>query len=238
MQGSLEIAKELYDAASPNDIFKCLRRLGVTRLAWIYYTEETLQVWQDGQDTFFDQYFELEADMFCAVAWAVRRRWGTATFHDMRSQLSKFWRDEMDREAERFWENGGVVDGIMLYSGKGRQPATVIMATAQPADSILETYWAELHLAAALLFRLLEHSDSMREYPRFMDAQLTYDQLKLFNLVVRHPQMTVKEQAEALGISEASLKSRQIKIMKKLNVKTWGAVFSKMLTSGLGRQWY
>lgn len=216
-------------ADSPAAIAHLARTLGFRWCFWQSWETQTVRTWEAMPSGFLAHYYGIQADRFCPVAVAIRRRWQTFTFRDARAMLTAPYAEE----TRRVWSAFGIEDGAVIFGGRGPSVSALILCGERPAESTFLRFRAALSLAAVRMDELLRDHPGLPEIQREF-IRLSEKQLAVLRVQIDHPELRFGEQADLLAISPRMLEKRHRQIAERFGVSSFTAAVAKALADGIG----
>lgn len=172
---------------------------------------------------FFDEYYDEEVDLICPAAWAFRsRRWPIFTLTQAR-ESSLFNGLDPNNLSTIVWSKAGILDAVVVLSGRSGCESFAVFGFSEKIDNA-EALTVPLFSITRKLDEWLLDSDNLRVTPRSF-KNLSEKEVHTLKSQVCNPHLSLKEQAEDLGISEKTLQERHKRIARKFGVKRFaGAV--------------
>lgn len=216
-------------ADSPAAIARLARNIGFRWCFWQTWEPETVHTWESMPSGFLAHYYGIQADRFCPVAVAIRRRWQTFTFREARELLISPYAEE----TRRVWSAFGIEDGAVVFGGRGAGVSALILCADKPVESTFLRFRAALSLAAVRMDELLRRHPGLTAIERDF-IRLTEKQLAVLRVQIDHPELSFAEQAELLAISPRMLEKRHRQIADRFGVSSFTAAVAKALADGIG----
>lgn len=219
----------LAGADSPAQIARILNKLGFKWCFWQSWEPETVTTWDAMPKGFLEHYYDVQADRFCPLAVAIRRRWQDFTFSEARRQLSGLHA----ADAERVWQAFGVTDGAVVFGGRGQNVSALILTSDKSVESAFMRFRAELSIAAVRMDELLRDQPGLNRIARDF-VNLSDKQLAVLRIQIDHPELSFLEQAKLLEISPRMLEKRHKQIAERFGVTSFTAAVAKAVSDGIG----
>jgi len=164
---------------------------------------------------------------FCPVAKAARQWHRSYTFAEARNVIST--NDNKAEVAGNLWKLFGMVDGVVLFSGRNHLKSALVLTTDRPVEELYQKYSGVLALAADKLDKQLYPGHTLLRQLSRENITLSPIQQKILKLQINHPELSNAAMAEMLGISVNTLFSHHKKIAKKEGVTTFTGAIIKQL---------
>jgi DNA-binding CsgD family transcriptional regulator len=219
----VQVFRSILMATDPAEVEVELRRAGAIALFWQTWTRDHLHTWDRLPPGFFSMYYGLDSDRHCAIANAIRAGWLAFSFKQARAH---FGQTSESRDAEQIWTNFGLRDGLCVLTGfRDRRSLTLIATRDGEADRLLADHHPMFCAAAGRLDMLLrDRMDALYKASR-KRRLLSPAESAVVRAQIDFPHLTVREQADILGISPRTLQRRHADIARKLGVSTFpGAI--------------
>ncbi len=227
--GSGSALSAFANADSPASIVRTVKAVGFKWAFWQSWEPEAVLTWDAMPDGFLEHYYGIQADRFCPVAVAIRRRWQNFTFSEARGTLTGPYAND----ATRVWEAFGVKDGTVIFGGRGQNVSALILTSDKSVDSLFMQFRAELSIAAVRMDELLRgHPGLTRTARDFIN--LSDKQMEVLRIQIDHPELSFQEQAKLLDISPRMLEKRHQQIAKRFGVSSFTAAVAKAVADGVG----
>lgn len=176
---------------------------------------------------FLEHYYAAQIYKWCPVARAIHQWRRDYTFTEARAAI--LVGDPRAERARRLWANFGMEDGIILFSERQSLRSATILTAKSPTEEMLSRHGPMLAYAARCLERILHSGNATLERITRDDPRLSETQERILQMQIEHPEFTMAEMAELLGMSVKTLRSHHEKIAKKTNVSNFaGAVVERM----------
>ena len=176
---------------------------------------------------FLEHYYATQLYKWCPVARAIHQWRRDYTFAEARAAI--LVGDPRAEKAERLFSNFGISDGVVLFSGRNSLRSATVLMSRLPVEQTFTTYGPMLAYAARCLERILHSGNATLERITRDDPRLSETQERILQMQIEHPEFTMAEMAELLGMSVKTLRSHHEKIAKKTNVSNFaGAVVERM----------
>lgn len=176
---------------------------------------------------FLEHYYATQIYKWCPIARAIHQWRRDYTFAEARSAI--LVGDPRAERAERLWSNFGMKDGVILFSGRQLLRSATILTAKSPTEPLFNKHGPMLAYAARCLDRILHIGNNHLTRITRDDPKLSETQERILQMQIEHPELTMSEMAELLGMSVKTLRSHHEKIAKKTNVSNFaGAVVERM----------
>lgn len=217
-------------ADSPAEVARIGRGLGFNWCFWQAWEPEEVLTWDAMPEGFLEHYYGTQADRFCPIAVAIRRRWQNFTFREARKALGN---GPYVDDTVRVWEAFGVRDGAVIFGGRGSNVSALILAADRSVEASFLRFRAELSIAAVRMDELLRNHPGLTRIDREF-TKLSDKQLDVLRIQIDHPELTFTQQAELLKISPRMLDKRHQQIAKRFGVTSFTAAVAKAVADGIG----
>ena len=216
-------------AESASEIARVARQLGFQWCFWQAWEPETVATWDSMPHGFLEHYYGVEADRFCPVAVAIRRRWQNFTFAEARDKLRGPYADD----TAKVWQAFGIHDGAVVFGGRGQAMSALILCAPKPVNALFSRFRAELSIAAVRMDELLRDHEGLTRIARSF-LKLSDKQLEALRVQIDHPELSFSEQAKLLDISPRMLEKRHQQIAQRFNVTSFSSAVAKAVSDGIG----
>ena len=211
-------------ADDPHTLRDEILRLGFNGLVFQRWYPDIMDNWE-GQivEGFFELYYGLQLYKVCPVAHAIHHWTRDYTFAEARAEFGAMHPDAY--RVEKLYQQFGMADGIVCFTGTNKLRSAVILTTAGPAAPLMEERGGLLALAARRLTDQLVPGHEVLQTISRDDPRLSKLQNRILQMQIDNPELSNQDMARALGMSPKTLHAHHKKIAKKTGVTTFaGAV--------------
>ncbi len=222
------LIERLWQSDNPETTRDIILNLGFNGLVFQRWNLEYIENWEGRiAEGFLEHYYGAQLDQYCPIAKAIHSWSRSYTFAEARAGANGD--QENATRVESLFRQFGMVDGVVLLTGKNALRSSVILTSAQPAQKIFNDYGGVLYFAADKLTKQLHSGHSLLTHVPRENPVLSEMQSKILQMQIDHPELSNSEMASALGLSPKTLHAHHKKIAKKNGVTTFaGAVIKRL----------
>lgn len=224
---TFEDFSQISNAKDVGKLVDFLQDIGFEHILWQLRSPEFLYSWERMPSGFLEKYYESQLNQTCAIAEAIRQWWQVFTFLEACLHFSD---DPKFKEAEVFWKSYGIKDGVVYFSGRCNDESSLVLFSKQEVAPILRKWGPHLAVVSWKFHELLLGSPELKRISRTV-VELSPKQAEVLRLNIRHPEMTMVEQAEYLQISPRMLEKRHKQIARKYGVSNFASAIAKAIKS-------
>ncbi|WP_085900826.1 helix-turn-helix transcriptional regulator [Kiloniella majae] len=172
-----------------------------------------------------DGYYGSDIDLVCPGAWAYRKRiWPVFSFEQAKKS-EEFSYYDPDGISHQYWLSYGIKDCLLILSGTPELNSFAVFGFDEIIEDPVQISLPFI-LATQKMDIWLEHHDQLKSYSREFSS-LSAKEKEAVILQIKKPDLSRREQANILGISENTLKARQERIAKKYGVTSFTSAVVK-----------
>jgi DNA-binding CsgD family transcriptional regulator len=225
------LTERLWLSDSPETTRDIILGLGFNGLVFQRWSPDYIENWEGRiAEGFLEHYYGAQLDQYCPIAKAIHTWSRCYTFEEARAHAGKEL--ENARRIESLFTQFGMVDGVVLLTGKNALRSSVILTSAQPTDGLFRELGGLLYFAADKLTRQLPPGHALLTHVPRKNPELSEMQAKILQMQIDHPELSNAQMGLALGLSPKTLHAHHKKIAKKNGVTTFaGAVIKRLKQS-------
>jgi len=225
------LIERLWQSDNPKTTRDVILNLGFNGLVFQRWNLNYIENWE-GQMAkgFLEHYYGAQLDQYCPIAKAIHSWSRCYTFEDARANANGD--PENAARVDSLFRQFGMVDGVVLLTGKNNLRSSVILTSAQPTQKIFDDLGGVLYFAADKLTKQLHSAHPLLTHVPRENPALSEMQTKILQMQIDHPELSNSEMAAALNLSPKTLHAHHKKIAKKNGVTTFaGAVIKRLRES-------
>lgn len=228
MTDSADMLVRFARADTPGQIRDLFLEMGFTGILFQRWYAGVMDNWEGEMPAgFLEHYYATQLYKWCPVARAIHQWRRDYTFAEAREAI--LVGDRRAEQAERLFSSFGIKDGIVLFTGRNALRSATILMARNPVEPTFSRHGPMLAYAARCLDRILHSGSTTLTRISRDDPRLSETQERILQMQIDHPELTMAEMAELLGMSVKTLRSHHEKIAKKTNVSNFaGAVVERM----------
>lgn len=225
------LIERLWQSDNPETTRDIILNLGFNGLVFQRWNLDHIENWEGRiAEGFLEHYYGAQLDQYCPIAKAIHSWSRSYTFAEARAGATGD--SEKASRVESLFRQFGMVDGVVLLTGKNNLRSSVILTSAQPIKQVFDEFGGVLYFAADKLTNQLHSGHSMLTHVPRENPALSEMQTKILQMQIDHPELSNSEMALALGLSPKTLHAHHKKIAKKNGVTTFaGAVIKRLKES-------
>ncbi len=172
-----------------------------------------------------DEYYGSDIDLVCPGAWAYRKRiWPVFSFEQAKKS-DEFSYYDPEGISHKHWLSYGIKDCLLILSGTPGLNSFSVFGFDEVIENPVQISLPFI-LATQKMDSWLEQHDELKPYSREFSS-LSAKEKEAVIIQIKKPDLSRREQANMLGISENTLKARQERIAKKYGVTSFTSAVVK-----------
>lgn len=222
------LIERLWQSETPETTRDIILSLGFNGLVFQRWNVDYIENWEGRMaNGFLEHYYGAQLDQYCPIAKAIHSWTRSYTFAEARAGSNSD--AENAARVESLFQQFGMVDGVVLLTGKNSLRSSVILTSAQPTQKLFEEFGGVLYFAADKLTQQLHSAHDLLTHVPRENPVLSEMQAKILQMQIDHPELSNSEMATALGLSPKTLHAHHKKIAKKNGVTTFAGAVIKTL---------
>ncbi|WGI22946.1 hypothetical protein [Amylibacter sp. IMCC11727] len=222
------LIEQLWQSETPETTRDIILSLGFNGLVFQRWNVDYIENWEGRMaNGFLEHYYGAQLDQYCPIAKAIHSWTRSYTFAEARAGSNSDVQNAS--RVESLFQQFGMVDGVVLLTGKNSLRSSVILTSAHPTQKLFEELGGVLYLAADKLTQQLHSAHKLLTHVPRENPVLSEMQAKILQMQIDHPELSNSEMATALGLSPKTLHAHHKKIAKKNGVTTFAGAVIKTL---------